>query len=201
MKHFLKRFPPGADRFEGVDWFPAQRSAAPVLAKAIAYMECKVRVQPRSALWAARQTVQCQRRLCATPWSAMGAGLAVDAWGLGFRVWRVTHGETPLDPMYGCQAWTLSLVWISNRTNCTLLVSVRTRGDTTDERLSPALSRWERPSLEHGSYVALPSADPMPYRAFKLGQTVSYWFQRSPMLTPGTTWRRSRLLVLPSMGV
>lgn len=40
MKHFLQRFPAGADRFEGVDWFPAP-SGSPVLRDAIAYMECK----------------------------------------------------------------------------------------------------------------------------------------------------------------
>ena len=42
MKHFLQRFPAGADRFEGVAWGPAPRSAAPVLADAIAHMECRV---------------------------------------------------------------------------------------------------------------------------------------------------------------
>ena len=41
MKHFLKRFPPGADRFEGVDTFTAS-NGSPVLEKAIAYLECKV---------------------------------------------------------------------------------------------------------------------------------------------------------------
>lgn len=41
LKHFLKRFPAGADRFEGIDWFPAP-NGSPVLAKAIAYMECRV---------------------------------------------------------------------------------------------------------------------------------------------------------------
>eukprot|EP00245_Coleochaete_scutata_P010402 TRINITY_DN3632_c0_g5_i1.p1 TRINITY_DN3632_c0_g5~~TRINITY_DN3632_c0_g5_i1.p1 ORF type:complete len:665 (+),score=115.10 TRINITY_DN3632_c0_g5_i1:96-2090(+) len=41
MKHFLKRFPPGADRFEGVDWAPG-RNGSPILNEAIAYMECKV---------------------------------------------------------------------------------------------------------------------------------------------------------------
>ncbi len=42
MKHFLQRFPPGADRFEGVGWFPAPSNGSPVLNDAIAYMECKV---------------------------------------------------------------------------------------------------------------------------------------------------------------
>ena len=41
MKHFLQRFPPGADRFEGVDWSPAA-CGSPVLGAAVAYMECTV---------------------------------------------------------------------------------------------------------------------------------------------------------------
>ncbi|CAI7848212.1 unnamed protein product, partial [Closterium sp. NIES-53] len=41
MKHFLKRFPPGADRFEGVDWDPAS-NGSPVLAGALAFLECTV---------------------------------------------------------------------------------------------------------------------------------------------------------------
>ena len=41
MKHFLKRFPAGSDRFDGVDWFPAE-NGSPVLEKGIAYMECRV---------------------------------------------------------------------------------------------------------------------------------------------------------------
>ena len=41
MKHFLQRFPAGADRFEGIEWFPA-KNGSPVVSKAIAYMECKV---------------------------------------------------------------------------------------------------------------------------------------------------------------
>ncbi|MBW4600318.1 MAG: diflavin flavoprotein [Calothrix sp. FI2-JRJ7] len=41
MKHFLKRFAPGADRFEGVRTQPAQ-NGAPILADALAYMECEV---------------------------------------------------------------------------------------------------------------------------------------------------------------
>ncbi len=41
MKHFLKRFPPGADRFEGVKTYPAN-NGAPILADALAYLECKV---------------------------------------------------------------------------------------------------------------------------------------------------------------
>jgi len=41
MKHFLKRFTPGADRFEGVRTQPAQ-NGAPILGDALAYMECEV---------------------------------------------------------------------------------------------------------------------------------------------------------------
>ncbi|MBE9064075.1 diflavin flavoprotein [cf. Phormidesmis sp. LEGE 11477] len=41
MKHFLKRFPPGADRFEGVETYPAT-NGAPILAQALAYIECDV---------------------------------------------------------------------------------------------------------------------------------------------------------------
>jgi len=41
LKHFLQRFPPGADRFEGIGWRSAD-NGCPVLDDAIAYMECKV---------------------------------------------------------------------------------------------------------------------------------------------------------------
>ena len=41
MKHFLIRFPPGADRFEGVEWAPAS-CGTPILKEAAAYMECTV---------------------------------------------------------------------------------------------------------------------------------------------------------------
>lgn len=41
MKHFLKRFPPGADRFAGVKTQPAE-NGSPILADALAYMECEV---------------------------------------------------------------------------------------------------------------------------------------------------------------
>lgn len=43
LKHFLQRFPAGADRFEGINWFPAPECGTPVLGNAIAYMSCKVR--------------------------------------------------------------------------------------------------------------------------------------------------------------
>ncbi|MBO3457757.1 diflavin flavoprotein [Aetokthonos hydrillicola Thurmond2011] len=41
MKHFLKRFPPGADRFEGIRTYDAT-NGSPILADALAYMECEV---------------------------------------------------------------------------------------------------------------------------------------------------------------
>lgn len=41
MKHFLKRFPPGADRFAGVKNQLAE-NGSPILADALAYMECEV---------------------------------------------------------------------------------------------------------------------------------------------------------------
>ncbi|MBW4560354.1 MAG: diflavin flavoprotein [Mojavia pulchra JT2-VF2] len=41
MKHFLKRFAPGADRFEGVKTQPAE-NGAPILTDALAYIECEV---------------------------------------------------------------------------------------------------------------------------------------------------------------
>lgn len=41
MKHFLKRFPPGADRFAGLKTYPAE-NGAPILADALAYVECEV---------------------------------------------------------------------------------------------------------------------------------------------------------------
>ncbi|RZM77361.1 diflavin flavoprotein [Leptolyngbya iicbica] len=41
IKHFLKRFPPGADRFTGIDTYPAQ-NGSPILARSLAYLECEV---------------------------------------------------------------------------------------------------------------------------------------------------------------
>ena len=41
MKHFLKRFPPGADRFEGVKTQPAE-NGTPILTDALSYVECEV---------------------------------------------------------------------------------------------------------------------------------------------------------------
>jgi flavorubredoxin/flavin reductase (DIM6/NTAB) family NADH-FMN oxidoreductase RutF len=41
MKHFLKRLPPGGDRFAGIKTYPASNNA-PILADTLAYMECEV---------------------------------------------------------------------------------------------------------------------------------------------------------------
>jgi flavorubredoxin/flavin reductase (DIM6/NTAB) family NADH-FMN oxidoreductase RutF len=41
MKHFLKRFPPGADRFAGVKTQTAE-NGSPILTEALAYLECEV---------------------------------------------------------------------------------------------------------------------------------------------------------------
>jgi flavorubredoxin/flavin reductase (DIM6/NTAB) family NADH-FMN oxidoreductase RutF len=41
MKHFLKRFPPGADRFAGVKTQTGS-NGSPILTEALAYMECEV---------------------------------------------------------------------------------------------------------------------------------------------------------------
>ncbi|NJL86200.1 MAG: diflavin flavoprotein A [Leptolyngbyaceae cyanobacterium SM1_1_3] len=41
MKHFLKRFPPGADRFAGVATYDAS-NGSPILAEALTYLECTV---------------------------------------------------------------------------------------------------------------------------------------------------------------
>ncbi|ESA32056.1 family transcriptional regulator [Leptolyngbya sp. Heron Island J] len=41
MKHFLKRFPPGADRFAGITTYDAN-NGSPILADALAYLECRV---------------------------------------------------------------------------------------------------------------------------------------------------------------
>jgi flavorubredoxin/flavin reductase (DIM6/NTAB) family NADH-FMN oxidoreductase RutF len=41
MKHFLKRFAPGADRFAGIKTYPAT-NGSPILAEALAYVECEV---------------------------------------------------------------------------------------------------------------------------------------------------------------
>jgi len=41
VKHFLKRFPPGADRFSGIATYEAN-NGSPILAEALAYLECTV---------------------------------------------------------------------------------------------------------------------------------------------------------------
>jgi flavin reductase (DIM6/NTAB) family NADH-FMN oxidoreductase RutF len=41
MKHFLKRFPPGADRFAGIKTYAAA-NGSPILADSLAYLECEV---------------------------------------------------------------------------------------------------------------------------------------------------------------
>ncbi|MBD2500963.1 diflavin flavoprotein [Anabaena azotica] len=41
MKHFLKRFAPGADRFAGIKTYPAS-NGSPILAEALAYIECEI---------------------------------------------------------------------------------------------------------------------------------------------------------------
>jgi len=41
MRHFLKRFAPGADRFTGIKTYPAV-NGSPILADALAYVECEV---------------------------------------------------------------------------------------------------------------------------------------------------------------
>eukprot|EP00898_Chlorokybus_atmophyticus_P006844 jgi/Chlat1/7160/Chrsp57S06825 len=48
MKHFLKRFPPGADRFEGVDYTVGQ-NGSPILSEALAFMECTVKSRMEAA--------------------------------------------------------------------------------------------------------------------------------------------------------
>ena len=42
MQHFLKRFPPGADRFEGVNVLLGAAEGGPVLTDALAYLSCRV---------------------------------------------------------------------------------------------------------------------------------------------------------------
>jgi flavin reductase (DIM6/NTAB) family NADH-FMN oxidoreductase RutF len=41
MKHFLKRFAPGDDRFAGIKTYQAS-NGSPILAEALAYLECEV---------------------------------------------------------------------------------------------------------------------------------------------------------------
>ena len=41
IRHFLKRFPPGANRFEGIKTVPAS-NGSPIIAESLAYIECEV---------------------------------------------------------------------------------------------------------------------------------------------------------------
>ncbi len=41
IRHFLKRFPPGADRFTGIKTVPAN-NGSPIIAESLAYIECEV---------------------------------------------------------------------------------------------------------------------------------------------------------------
>jgi flavin reductase (DIM6/NTAB) family NADH-FMN oxidoreductase RutF len=61
MKHFLKRFPPGADRFAGIKTQPAE-NGSPILTDALAYMECEVASRMDcSDHWIVYSTVQSGR--------------------------------------------------------------------------------------------------------------------------------------------
>jgi flavin reductase (DIM6/NTAB) family NADH-FMN oxidoreductase RutF len=42
LRHFLKRFPPGADRFAGVGILEGAALGGPVLSDALAYLDCQV---------------------------------------------------------------------------------------------------------------------------------------------------------------
>lgn len=61
MKHFLKRFPPGSDRFAGVKTYPSD-NGSPILADALAYLECTVTNRlEASDHWVIYSTVQTGR--------------------------------------------------------------------------------------------------------------------------------------------
>ena len=61
MRHFLKRFPPGADRFHDIKTYPAT-NGSPILADALAYMECEVKSRIESGdHWTIYSTVQMGR--------------------------------------------------------------------------------------------------------------------------------------------
>jgi flavorubredoxin/flavin reductase (DIM6/NTAB) family NADH-FMN oxidoreductase RutF len=61
MKHFLKRFAPGADRFEGVNT-QAATNGSPILTDALAYMECTVESRMDCAdHWIVYSTVEAGR--------------------------------------------------------------------------------------------------------------------------------------------
>ncbi|MEP0910643.1 diflavin flavoprotein [Leptolyngbya sp. GB1-A1] len=61
MKHFLKRFAPGADRFAGVKTYPAT-NGSPILAESLAYLECEVVSRMEcSDHWIVYSTIQAGR--------------------------------------------------------------------------------------------------------------------------------------------
>ncbi|RUR80906.1 diflavin flavoprotein [Chlorogloeopsis fritschii PCC 9212] len=61
MKHFLKRFSPGADRFAGIKTYSAS-NGCPILADALAYMECEVTMRMEcSDHWIIYSSVQTGR--------------------------------------------------------------------------------------------------------------------------------------------
>ncbi len=61
IRHFLKRFPPGADRFEGIKTVPAA-NGSPIIAESLAYIECEVSSRLEcSDHWIVYSTVQAGR--------------------------------------------------------------------------------------------------------------------------------------------
>lgn len=61
MKHFIKRFAPGADRFAGIKTQPAE-NGSPILTDALAYMECEVASRMETSdHWIVYSTVQAGR--------------------------------------------------------------------------------------------------------------------------------------------
>jgi flavorubredoxin/flavin reductase (DIM6/NTAB) family NADH-FMN oxidoreductase RutF len=61
MKHFLKRFPPGADRFAGIKTYPATHGS-PILADALSYLECEVASRMETAdHWIVYSTIETGR--------------------------------------------------------------------------------------------------------------------------------------------
>ena len=61
IKHFLKRFPPGADRFQGIKTVPAS-NGSPIIAESLAYIECEVQSRLEcSDHWIVYSTAQAGR--------------------------------------------------------------------------------------------------------------------------------------------
>jgi flavorubredoxin/flavin reductase (DIM6/NTAB) family NADH-FMN oxidoreductase RutF len=61
IKHFLKRFPPGADRFKDIPTVPAS-NGSPIIAESLAYIECEVSNRLEcSDHWIVYSTVQAGR--------------------------------------------------------------------------------------------------------------------------------------------